>query len=115
MSQSACRRLVIPAWMPESSHRDVNPGVATKPFSNTEATDMSPSMALDSGILSRNDGNEAIMRIAAYFHCTGFSGKMDRVVVELIDVTHRPRAGASKLALTGKASFAFPISSQSKL
>ena len=33
----------------------------------------------------------------------------------LTDVTHRPRAGASKLALTGKASFAFPISSQSKL
>ncbi|MCX7113211.1 MAG: hypothetical protein NTX45_24485 [Proteobacteria bacterium] len=51
----------------------------------------------------------------AYFHCTGFSGKMDGVVVELIDVTHRPRAGASKLALTGKASFAFPISSQSTL
>ncbi|MEI7870317.1 MAG: hypothetical protein WCI11_20755 [Candidatus Methylumidiphilus sp.] len=47
--------------MPESSHRDVNPRVATKPFSNTEATDMSPSMALDSGILSRNDGNGAIM------------------------------------------------------
>jgi len=33
----------------------------------------------------------------------------------ITDVTHRPRAGASKLALTGKASFAFPISSQSKL
>ncbi len=41
---------VIPAWMPESSHKDVNLGVAIKPFSNTYATDMSPSMALDSGI-----------------------------------------------------------------
>jgi len=36
--------------MPESSHKDVNPRVAIKPFSNTYATDMSPSMALDSGI-----------------------------------------------------------------
>ena len=43
-------RLVIPAWMPESSHKDVNPGVAIKPFSNAYATDMSPSLALDSGI-----------------------------------------------------------------
>jgi len=51
--------------MPESSHKDVNPGVAIKPFSNTYATDMLPSVALDSGILSRNDGNGAIMRIAA--------------------------------------------------
>ncbi len=50
MSQSADRQLVIPAWMPESSHKDVNPGVAIKPFSNTYATDMSPSVALDSGI-----------------------------------------------------------------
>ncbi|MCX7109148.1 MAG: hypothetical protein NTX45_03255 [Proteobacteria bacterium] len=36
--------------MPESSHKDVNPGVAIKPFSNTYATDMLPSVALDSGI-----------------------------------------------------------------
>jgi len=50
MSQSADRQLVIPAWMPESSHKDVNLGVAIKPFSNTYATDMSPSVALDSGI-----------------------------------------------------------------
>jgi len=50
MSQSACRRLVIPAWMPESSHKDVSLGVAIKPFSNTYATDKLPSMALDSGI-----------------------------------------------------------------
>jgi len=50
MSQSADRQLVIPAWMPESSHKDVNPGVTIKPFSNTYATDMSPSVALDSGI-----------------------------------------------------------------
>ena len=50
MSQSADRQLVIPAWMPESSHKDVNLGVAIKPFLNTYATDMSPSMALDSGI-----------------------------------------------------------------
>jgi len=35
MSQSADRQLVIPAWMPESSHKDVNLGVAIKPFSNT--------------------------------------------------------------------------------
>ncbi|MCX7109336.1 MAG: hypothetical protein NTX45_04205, partial [Proteobacteria bacterium] len=42
MSQSADRQLVIPAWMPESSHKDVNLGVAIKPFSNTYATDMSP-------------------------------------------------------------------------
>ena len=35
MSQSAGRQLVIPAWMPESSHKDVNLGVAIKPFSNT--------------------------------------------------------------------------------
>jgi len=35
MSQSADRQPVIPAWMPESSHKDVNPGVAIKPFSNT--------------------------------------------------------------------------------
>ena len=52
--------------MPESSHKDVKLGVATKAFSNTYATDMSPSMALDSGILSRNDGNGAIMRIAEF-------------------------------------------------
>jgi len=39
--------------MPESSHKDVNLGVAIKPFSNTYATDMSPSMALDSGIHAR--------------------------------------------------------------
>ncbi|MEI7868689.1 MAG: hypothetical protein WCI11_12420 [Candidatus Methylumidiphilus sp.] len=51
--------------MPESSHKDVKLGVATKAFSNTYATDRLPSMALDSGILSRNDGNGAIMRIAA--------------------------------------------------
>ncbi len=50
MCQSADRQLVIPAWMPESSHKDVNPGVAIKPFSNAYATDMSPSLALDSGI-----------------------------------------------------------------
>jgi len=50
MSQSADRQPVIPAWMPESSHKDVNPGVAIKPFSNTYATDMLPSVALDSGI-----------------------------------------------------------------
>ncbi|MEI7868586.1 MAG: hypothetical protein WCI11_11895 [Candidatus Methylumidiphilus sp.] len=36
--------------MPESSHKDVKLRVATKPFSSTYATDMSPSMALDSGI-----------------------------------------------------------------
>ncbi|MCX7112736.1 MAG: hypothetical protein NTX45_21955 [Proteobacteria bacterium] len=36
--------------MPESSHKDVNLGVAIKPFSNTYATDKLPSMALDSGI-----------------------------------------------------------------
>ena len=36
--------------MPESSHRDVKLGFATKPFSNTYATDTLPSMALDSGI-----------------------------------------------------------------
>jgi len=45
-----CKRPVIPAWMPESSHKDVNLGVAIKPFSNTYATDKLPSMALDSGI-----------------------------------------------------------------
>jgi len=50
MSQSADGRLVIPAWMPESSHKDVNPGVAIKTFSKTYATDKLPSMALDSGI-----------------------------------------------------------------
>ena len=50
--------------LPESSHKDVKLVVATKPFSNTYAADVSPSMALDSGILSRNDGNGAIMRIA---------------------------------------------------
>jgi len=50
MSQSADRQPVIPAWMPESSHKDVNLGVAIKPFSNAYATDKSPSMALDSGI-----------------------------------------------------------------
>ena len=50
MSQSADRQLVIPAWMPESSHKDVNLGVAIKPFSNTYATGKLPSMALDSGI-----------------------------------------------------------------
>jgi len=64
MSQGADKQSVIPAWMPESSHKDVKPGVSTKPFSNTYATDMSPSMALDSGIPCRNDGNGAIMRIA---------------------------------------------------
>jgi len=36
--------------MPESSHKDVNLGVAIKPFSNTYANDMLPSVALDSGI-----------------------------------------------------------------
>ncbi|MEI7869665.1 MAG: hypothetical protein WCI11_17395 [Candidatus Methylumidiphilus sp.] len=36
--------------MPESSYKDVKLGVATKPFSNTCATDTLPSMALDSGI-----------------------------------------------------------------
>jgi len=50
--------------MPESSHKDVNLGVAINPFSNTYVTYMSPSVALDSGILSRNDGSGAIMRIA---------------------------------------------------
>jgi len=30
--------------MPESSHKDVKLAVATKPFSNTYATDMSPSL-----------------------------------------------------------------------
>ncbi|MCX7110510.1 MAG: hypothetical protein NTX45_10355 [Proteobacteria bacterium] len=50
MSQSADKQPVIPAWMPESSHKDVKLGVATKPFSNTYATDKLPSMALDSGI-----------------------------------------------------------------
>jgi len=50
MGQSANKQPVIPAWMPESSHKDVKLGVATKPFSNTYATDKLPSMALDSGI-----------------------------------------------------------------
>jgi len=50
MSQSADKQPVIPAWMPESSHKDVKLVVATKPFSNTYAADVSPSMALDSGI-----------------------------------------------------------------
>ncbi|MCX7111608.1 MAG: hypothetical protein NTX45_16085 [Proteobacteria bacterium] len=50
MSQSADKQPVIPAWMPESSHKDVKLGVATKPFSNTYAIDKLPSMALDSGI-----------------------------------------------------------------
>ncbi|MEI7869514.1 MAG: hypothetical protein WCI11_16620 [Candidatus Methylumidiphilus sp.] len=36
--------------MPESSHKDVNLGVAIKPFSNTYATGKLPSLALDSGI-----------------------------------------------------------------
>jgi len=36
--------------MPESSHKDVKLGFATKPFSNILATDKLPSMALDSGI-----------------------------------------------------------------
>jgi len=50
MCQSADRQLVIPAWMPESSHKDVNLGVAIKLFPNTYATDKLPSVALDSGI-----------------------------------------------------------------
>jgi len=41
---------VIAAWMPESSHKEVKLGFATKPFSNADATDKLPSMALDSGI-----------------------------------------------------------------
>ncbi|MCX7110518.1 MAG: hypothetical protein NTX45_10395 [Proteobacteria bacterium] len=48
--EASKRQLVIPAWMPESSHKDVNLGVVIKPFSNTYATDKLPSVALDSGI-----------------------------------------------------------------
>jgi len=51
--------------MPESSHKDVKLWVASKPFSTTYATDKLPSM--DSGFRHpcRNDGNGAIMTIAA--------------------------------------------------
>jgi len=65
MSQSAQRQLVIPAWMPESSQKDVNPGVAIKPFSNTYATDKLPSLGAGFRHTCRNDGNGAIIRIAA--------------------------------------------------
>jgi len=64
MSQSADKQPVIPAWMPESSHKDVKLGVATKPFSNTYATGMSPSLGAGFRHPCRNDGNGAIMRIA---------------------------------------------------
>ena len=41
---------VIPAWMPESSHKDVNLRVGALPESSTCASGTLPSMALDSGI-----------------------------------------------------------------
>ncbi len=45
-----CKRPVIPAWMPESSHKDVNPGAGNLAKSSTCASGKLPSMALDSGI-----------------------------------------------------------------
>ncbi|MEI7868433.1 MAG: hypothetical protein WCI11_11105 [Candidatus Methylumidiphilus sp.] len=42
--------------LPESSHKDVNLWVGASPESSTCASGKLPSMALDSGILSRNDG-----------------------------------------------------------
>ena len=41
---------VIPAWMPESSHKDVSLGAGNLPESSTCASGKLPSMALDSGI-----------------------------------------------------------------
>ena len=41
---------VIPAWMPESSHKDVKLRAGNSPDSNTCANGKLPSMALDSGI-----------------------------------------------------------------
>ncbi len=52
----ADRQHVIPAWMPESSHKDVNLGVAIKPFSNAYATDKSPSLGTGFRHPCRNDG-----------------------------------------------------------
>ena len=64
MSQSADRQPVIPAWMPESSHKDVNLGVAIKPFfkhlRNRHVTVRGTGFRHP----CRNDGNGAIMRIA---------------------------------------------------
>jgi len=45
-----CWRAVIPAWMPESSHKDVNLWADNLPDSSTCASGKLPSMALDSGI-----------------------------------------------------------------
>ncbi|MEI7868866.1 MAG: hypothetical protein WCI11_13320 [Candidatus Methylumidiphilus sp.] len=47
--------------MPESSHKDVKPGFATKPFSNTYATDTLPSLVARFRHPCRNDGNGAII------------------------------------------------------
>ena len=41
---------VIPAWMPESSHMDVNPGTGIEPKTSLGSIGSLPSLALDSGI-----------------------------------------------------------------
>ncbi len=44
------RYTVIPAWMPESSHRDVNLSIGTELRSSSGKAVKLPSMALDTGI-----------------------------------------------------------------
>ena len=44
------KKTVIPAWMPDSSHKDVKLWAGTSPQVSTRAADKLPSMALDSGI-----------------------------------------------------------------
>jgi hypothetical protein len=59
------KHLVIPAGMPESSHKDVNLQAGTTSRSSTCATDKLPSLALDSGIHAGMTAVLAKMRIAA--------------------------------------------------
>jgi hypothetical protein len=47
---SSVERAVIPAWMPETSHRDVNLWSGIEPKSCPRGIGRLPSLALDSGI-----------------------------------------------------------------
>jgi hypothetical protein len=44
--------VVIPAWMPESRHMDVNAWVAIALILSSDVTGKLPSLALDTGILA---------------------------------------------------------------
>jgi hypothetical protein len=60
-AQSSATNTGIPAWMPESSHRDVNLWPVIKPKSSRRGIERLPSLALDSGIHGGMTGLEALV------------------------------------------------------